>query len=126
MAKHVGKTTHKFTGERTGLVAFVTNSPATTRNMESLLENAMRASISCPPAYGARIADAVLSTPEIAKQWAQDLITMSSRVKHMRQRLYDELVKLQTPGDWSHIIKQSGMFGYTGISPKQIVYITGE
>lgn len=44
----------------------------------------------------------------------------------MRQKVYDELVRLQTPGDWSHIVKQSGMFGYTGISPSQIAYLQGQ
>jgi aspartate/tyrosine/aromatic aminotransferase len=75
--------------------------------------------------YGAQIAATVLGIPEISKQWAQDLITMSSRIKSMRQKLYDELVRLETPGDWSHIIKQSGMFGYTGISPVQIKHLQG-
>lgn len=94
--------------------------------MTSILENCQRATVSTPPVYGANIVAAVLGTPEITKQWAQDLIVMSSRVKSMRQRVYDELVRLQTPGDWSHIVKQSGMFGYTGISPAQIVYLQGQ
>lgn len=93
--------------------------------MVSILENVQRATVSTPPIYGANIAATVLGTPEIAKQWAQDLITMSSRVKGMRQKLFDALVRLQTPGDWSHIVKQTGMFGYTGISSAQIVYLQG-
>lgn len=43
----------------------------------------------------------------------------------MRKMLYDELVRLETPGDWSHIVKQSGMFGYTGISLSQIRHLQG-
>lgn len=82
--------------------------------------------MSSPPTYGAQIASAVLNNPKTAKQWAADLITMSGRVKTMRQKLYNELLRLQTPGDWSHIVKQSGMFGYTGISPAQIAYLQGE
>lgn len=50
---------------------------------------------------------------------------MSSRVNLMRRKLFDELIHLQTPGDWSHIVKQSGMFSYTGISPAQIAYLQG-
>lgn len=106
-------------------MTFVTYSPDLTPTMESILENVQRATVSAPPFYGANIAATVLGTPEIAKQWAQDLVTMSSRIKSMRQKLYDELVRLETPGDWSHIVKQSGMFGYTGISPAQIVYLRG-
>lgn len=112
-------------GERIGLVSFVTRPPTTARTMNSILENVQRATVSNPPAYGARIAATVLSTPAIAEQWAKDLITMSGRIKSMRQRLYDELIKLQTPGGWTHLIKQSGMFGYTGISSAQVAYLEG-
>ncbi|TVY34675.1 Aspartate aminotransferase, cytoplasmic [Lachnellula subtilissima] len=91
--------------------------------MSSILENAQRATVSTPPRYGAEIAAAVLSTPEILEQWGKDLITMSSRIKSMREKLYEELVRLETPGDWTHIIKQTGMFGFTGISPTQINHL---
>lgn len=94
--------------------------------MDSILANQQRATVSTPPVHGARIAAAVLDTPEIKKQWNKDLITMSSRIRAMRQKLYEELVRLKTPGDWSHIVNQSGMFGYTGISPAQIKYLEGK
>ncbi|KAI1102514.1 aminotransferase class I and II [Jackrogersella minutella] len=110
-------------GERIGLVSFVTRCTETARTMSSILENVQRATVSNPPAYGARIAATVLGTPEIADQWSKDLITMSGRVKSMRHRLYDELTNLHTPGDWTHLIKQTGMFGYTGISPSQVAYL---
>ncbi|CZR56836.1 probable aspartate aminotransferase, cytoplasmic [Phialocephala subalpina] len=110
-------------GERTGLITFVTKSAETTRTMNSILENVQRATLSSPPVYGARIASTVLNTPEFEKQWAEDLITMSTRIQYMREKLYKELVRLETPGDWSHIVKQSGMFGYTGLSSAQIKHL---
>ena len=94
--------------------------------MNSILENVQRATVSSPAVHGARIASTVLNTPEIFQQWKQDLVTMASRIKSMRQKLYDELVRVETPGDWSHIIKQSGMFGYTGINANQIKLLQGE
>ena len=112
-------------GERIGLVTFVTQTAGTARTMSSILENVQRATISNPPAYGARITAAVLGTPAIAEQWAKDLVTMSGRIKLMRHRLFEELSKLQTPGDWSHLIKQTGMFGYTGISSSQVAFLEG-
>ena len=48
----------------------------------------------------------------------KDIETMSGRIKLMRKMLYDELVKLETPGDWSHIITCIGMFTYTGLTPE--------
>ena len=40
---------------------------------------------------------------------------MSSRIIAMRKTLFEELNKLQTPGNWEHIVKQIGMFSYLGI-----------
>ncbi len=31
--------------------------------------------------------------------------------------LRDELGRLNTPGNWDHIVKQNGMFSYTGLTP---------
>ena len=31
-----------------------------------------------------------------------------------------------TPGDWSHIIKQIGMFTFTGLNPQQVAFMTKE
>ncbi|KPM41168.1 hypothetical protein AK830_g5420 [Neonectria ditissima] len=107
-------------GERVGLVACATKTPESSRALFSILQNAQRATVSNPPVYGARIAATVLGTPELAKQWSQDLITMSGRIQSMRKKLYSELLRLETPGEWSHIVSQSGMFGYTGISLAQI------
>ena len=113
-------------GERVGLTAIVTKSEEAKRTVFSLLQNAQRQTVSNPPVYGARIAATVLSNPETMKQWQQDLVTMSSRIRSMRKKLYDGLVRLETPGDWSHIVNQTGMFGYTGISKAQIERLEGQ
>jgi aspartate aminotransferase len=38
----------------------------------------------------------------------------------MRSQLLDALKKKKTPGDWTHITRQIGMFTFTGLSPKQV------
>ena len=113
-------------GERVGLVTFVTGDAATARVADSILENVQRSTVSNPPAFGARIAAAVLGDESISKQWAEDMLTMSRRIKSMRQKLLDELVRLGTPGDWSHIVKQTGMFGYLEIRPEQVKQLEGK
>ncbi|KAG9773786.1 Aspartate aminotransferase, cytoplasmic [Exophiala dermatitidis] len=113
-------------GERVGLVALVAKTPELAVVMDSILANMQRATISSPPVYGARIAATVLGTPEFKAQWASDLKVMSGRIRSMREKLYDELLRLQTPGDWSFIVKQSGMFGYTGLNTNQIKYLQDE
>ena len=48
------------------------------------------------------------------------LVTMSSRIKDMR-KLHDALVRMKTPGDWAHILEQTGMFWNTGLSREQVL-----
>lgn len=110
-------------GERAGAVMFVAATPELSLTMQNLLENAQRATISTPPLYGARIAEAVLRNPDIRSQWAADLVTMSGRIAKMRQRLFEELSSRGTPGSWEFIVKQTGMFGYLGISPEMVAHI---
>ncbi|ORY58447.1 aspartate aminotransferase [Pseudomassariella vexata] len=110
-------------GERIGLTSFVAGSSDLARTMQSVLENVQRATVSNPPAYGARIVAQVLGTPDIKTQWDEDLGVMSGRIRTMRERLYEELVKAKTPGSWEHIVKQSGMFAYTGLEPAQVVHL---
>lgn len=45
---------------------------------------------------------------------------MADRIIDMRTKLYDTLVKLETPGEWKHIKSQIGMFSFTGLSPEQV------
>ena len=41
---------------------------------------------------------------------------MAGRIKDNRQLLLTKLRELGTPGDWSHITGQIGMFSYTGLN----------
>lgn len=50
----------------------------------------------------------------------KELKEVSQRIKEMRKALRNELERLGTPGDWSHITKQIGMFSFTGLTPKQV------
>lgn len=116
-AKNVG-----MYGERTGAVHIILpeSNIKLVNSIKSQLAKITRSEISNPPAYGAKIVSKILTTPELYKQWEQDLITMSSRIKSMRCQLVEELKNLKTPGDWSHIVEQQGMFSFTGLSPEQV------
>lgn len=121
MAKNMG-----LYGERIGLVSCALSSAQAARIATSVMERVQRSTITAPPAYGARVAAAVLSTPAIREQWSKDLVEMSTRIVRIRKCLHEELIRLQTPGDWSHIVRQTGMFAYIGISKAQIRHLEGE
>ncbi|KAF8857053.1 aspartate transaminase [Acephala macrosclerotiorum] len=110
-------------GERVGCVAIICPDSEAKRNTESVLEQLQRAEISNPPAYGARIAAAILEDSELREQWGRDLQTMSLRIASMRQKLLQELKSLGTPGDWSHVVNQTGMFCILGLSKEQVRHL---
>ena len=110
-------------GQRTGCFHYVApagSDSALTARVASQLTLLQRSEISNPPAYGAKIVARVLNDPTLFSQWQQDLITMSSRIMQMRQALRAELERLGTPGTWSHVTDQIGMFSFTGLTPEQV------
>ncbi|KAJ3338687.1 Aspartate aminotransferase, cytoplasmic [Gonapodya sp. JEL0774] len=121
-------------GERTGALTCVLKSkevraarliPAAENvapKLTAQLGRLTRALVSNCPSYGAKIAAMVLTEPELYAEWLENLKTMSSRIQDMREKLFDALTNdLKTPGDWSHIKSQIGMFTYTGLSKSQCV-----
>lgn len=99
-----------------GNLTIVQKDATTTAAVKSQLTLIVRTMYSNPPAFGARIVDTVLNDPALHAEWFECLKIMSSRIIKMRRALYDELVRLGTPGTWNHIIDQIGMFSYTGLN----------
>ena len=114
-------------GERAGCFHFVTlpgsDATGTISRIASQLAILQRSEISNPPAYGARIASAVLNDQALFDEWKQNLKTMSGRIIDMRKELRSKLEELKTPGTWNHITDQIGMFSFTGLSEKQVMKI---
>ncbi|GKD25115.1 aspartate aminotransferase, cytoplasmic [Tanacetum coccineum] len=81
---------------------------------------------SSPPIHGASIVSAILKDRNLYNEWTLEPKAMVDRIITMRKQLFDALCARETPGDWSHIIKQIGMFTFTGLSTKQVMFITKE
>ncbi|OQV07968.1 hypothetical protein CLAIMM_12317 [Cladophialophora immunda] len=113
-------------GERVGAFHLVTSTVSSAAHARSQLARLQRGEISTPPVYGARIAATVLGDATLFNQWTADLQTMSGRIKSMRHALYEELRRLQTPGNWDHVVKQVGMFSYTGLTATQAKILRDE
>jgi aspartate aminotransferase len=112
-------------GERAGCFHFVTSpssdAQSTVTRVASQLAILQRSEISNPPAYGARIASTVLNDPQLFSEWEANLREMSGRIKEMRSALRNKLEELGTPGTWSHITDQIGMFSFTGLTEEQVM-----
>lgn len=106
-------------GERIGALHIVTSDKPTAEKVLSQVLLEVRPMYSNPPLHGALIVQKVLSDPTLTENWKTELREVSQRIISMRNALKNELERLQTPGDWSHITKQIGMFSYTGLTVPQ-------
>jgi len=84
--------------------------------VRSQLKTIIRPMYSNPPGHGANVVTRILSDPKLFAEWEDHLRDMSGRIKTMRHALFDLLKQNGTPGDWSHIVNQIGMFSYTGLN----------
>lgn len=105
--------------ERVGNLSIVLNNPEKIPAVKSQITLIVRGMYSNPPAHGARIVHYVLSNNELYDQWRDNIKTMSSRIKEMRQKLREELERIGAPGSWNHVTDQIGMFSYTGLNAAQ-------
>ncbi|KAK9814421.1 hypothetical protein WJX72_005727 [[Myrmecia] bisecta] len=112
--------------ERAGALTVVCADAEAVKRVESQLHEVIRPIYSDPPAHGAAIVTTIMKSPELYGLWKEELVVMSSRVALMRQHLYQALVDLAVPGDWTHILKQIGMFSYTGLTKEQAVEIVNQ
>ncbi|KAL3472347.1 pyridoxal phosphate-dependent transferase [Aspergillus californicus] len=109
-------------GQRVGTFHYVLNERS--RGLRDTVTDSLcqliRGEYTMGPVAGSYIVRKVLASPQLTAQWYKDLKTMNGRLVAMRKALFDELVKLKTPGSWKHITEMRGMVSYIGLSPAQI------
>lgn len=107
-------------GERVGALHIVSANTETATRVKSQLSVLQRSEISNPPSHGARLVSLILNDAGLFEEWKRDIRTMAERIIAMRHELHMLLTQeLKTPGNWDHIIKQIGMFSFTGINTEQ-------
>jgi aromatic-amino-acid transaminase len=113
-------------GERIGAASVVTGSADEAARVLSQLKRVVRANYSNPPTTGADIVARILSTPELRKLWDQEVAGMRDRIKSMRKALVDGIHKRVPGADFSFILRQRGMFSYSGLSREQVLRLRSE
>jgi aromatic-amino-acid transaminase len=107
-------------GERVGAFSLITQSDEEAKRALSQLKRIVRTNYSNPPTHGGQIVAAVLGDPALKSQWERELAGMRERIKAMRKQLAEQ-IKARVPGaDWSFVLKQRGLFTYTGLSREQV------
>jgi aromatic-amino-acid transaminase len=113
-------------GERVGALSVVTASREEANRALSQLKRVVRANYSNPPLHGGKIVATVLASPELRATWERELAGMRDRIKTMRSLLVDRL-KQRLPGrDFSFMLRQRGMFSYSGLTKAQVEKLRAE
>lgn len=113
-------------GDRIGYMHVLCANKERATTVLSQLKILIRQAYSSPPRHGAAIVNKLLTTPELKKQWLEELKFMADRIGKMRTALRDAVEKLNTPGTWNHITDQIGMFTFTGLNDAQVKQMTEE
>ena len=113
-------------GERVGGLSVVCASKDEAARVLSRLKVLIRGNYSNPPTHGAQLVATVLTTPALRRQWEDELASMRQRIKRMRQALVQSLRSAGVEQDMSFILRQKGMFSYSGLTAAQMQRLRGE
>ncbi|MCG2608432.1 aspartate/tyrosine/aromatic aminotransferase [Acinetobacter sp. SM34] len=107
-------------GERVGGLTFVCDDSATAQKVLGQLKATVRRNYSSPATTGALLVNNVLQDEQLTASWKAELQEMRERIIKMRQVLKDKLSQALPERDFSYLVKQQGMFSYTGLTAEQV------
>lgn len=111
--------------ERTGGVCVVGENAAEAQQAIGAMLGVARALYSMPPDHGAAVVAHILRTKELRAEWCTELAAMRERIREMRAQFATRLTEA-TAVDFSYIERQSGMFSFLNLSPRQIERLRAE
>ncbi|ORX45624.1 PLP-dependent transferase [Piromyces finnis] len=117
-------------GERVGCLHVIypkiKNTEKVVKLVNDHLASITRSFYSNAPSFGAKIAEKILTQPDLRQQWYKDMATMSGRIGNIRKELSRKLKERGTPGQWDHFSNQIGMFSYSGLTEKQVIELNNK
>jgi aromatic-amino-acid transaminase len=113
-------------GERIGALSVVASSRDEAARLLSQLKRVARSNYSSPPTSGGQIVATVLTSPELRSKWERELEGMRTRILANRRALVEALTKRVPSRDFSFVLKQRGMFSYSGLNADQVARLRSE
>jgi aromatic-amino-acid transaminase len=107
-------------GERVGGLSVHCENAEAAGRVLGQLKATVRRNYSSPPSYGAHIVSTVLNSPQLKSAWSAEVDAMRQRIFSMRQALVETLKHTLPTQDFTHLLRQRGMFSYTGFSAAQV------
>jgi len=106
-------------GERVGALHVVCPNETTASNVLGQLKATVRRNYSSPPVRGASLVQQVLGQDNLYQLWNEELSLMRQRIRDMRVQLHQAL-KARNINGFDFLLKQHGMFSYTGLTALQV------
>ena len=113
-------------GERVGGLSIVCDDAEEAARVLGQLKATVRRNYSSPPNFGAQVVSCVLNNPELKASWLAEVEAMRLRIIEMRQVLVDALTQAVPGKNFDFLIRQRGMFSYTGLSAAQVDRLRNE
>jgi aromatic-amino-acid transaminase len=107
-------------GERVGALTIVATSKDEAARLLSQLKRVIRTNYSNPPTHGGVIVSAILNDARLHALWEKDLAGMRDRIKEVRQHFVYGMAARGVTRDFSFVLKQRGMFSYSGLTSAQV------
>ncbi|WP_239953142.1 amino acid aminotransferase [Pantoea sp. Z09] len=107
-------------GERVGGLSIVCDSADEAGRVLGQLKATVRRNYSSPPNFGAQVVARVLNDAALKANWLAEVEAMRLRIIAMRKTLVDVLSTALPGKNFDYLLKQRGMFSYTGLSAQQV------
>ncbi len=107
-------------GERVGGLSVVCEDPEAAGRVLGQLKATVRRIYPSPPNFGAQVVATVLGDDRLKASWLAEVESMRKRILTMRQELVDVLKEAVPGHNFDYLLKQRGMFSYTGLSAAQV------
>lgn len=106
--------------ERVGTFIAVARNAEEMANVRSQLAVTARENYSNPPAHGSAVVATIFTSPELTARWREELDDMRGRIATLRRQLVDGLKPYGLDERFGFVLRQRGMFSYTGLTPAQV------
>ncbi|MEB5962669.1 aromatic amino acid transaminase [Enterobacter sichuanensis] len=107
-------------GERVGGLSVVCEDAEAAGRVLGQLKATVRRIYSSPPNFGAQVVATVLGDEQLKANWLAEVESMRKRILSMRQELVNVLKEAVPGHNFDYLLKQRGMFSYTGLSAAQV------
>lgn len=107
-------------GERVGGLSVVCEDAEAAGRVLGQLKATVRRIYSSPPNFGAQVVATVLGDEQLKANWLAEVESMRKRILSMRQELVNVLKEAVPGHNFDYLLKQRGMFSYTGLSVAQV------